>query len=82
MNGSPAMDTGAPLVVLGRERLTAKLDDLARLRAESPPELATATRLDLRFRGQAVLDGPPQGGAATAAAARGRATPSNTRPAG
>jgi cell division protein FtsQ len=73
----------APRVVLGREDLDAKLTDLIRVLEAELPELANATRLDLRFRDQAVLDvTPPPQGTAQAAASRGRAMPSRKRPAG
>jgi hypothetical protein len=73
----------APRVVLGWDGLEEKLDDLARLLEAGLPELATATRIDLRFRGQAVLDvAPPPKGAAQAAASRGDEAPSNARPSG
>ena len=73
----------SPLVVLGWEDLEAKLEDLVRVLEASPPELASASRLDLRFQDQVVLDHtPPSGGAAQAAASRGRAAPSNERPSG
>ena len=73
----------SPLVVLGWEDLEAKLEDLVRVLEASPPELASASRLDLRFQDQVVLDHtPPPGGAAQAAASRGRAAPSNERPSG
>lgn len=70
-------------VVLGRENLDARLADLARLLDAEIPELERATRIDLRFEDQAVLDvEPPSQGAAQAAAKRGVATPSNSRRAG
>jgi cell division protein FtsQ len=73
----------APRVVLGREDLDAKLADLTRVLEAKLPELASATRLDLRFRDQAVLDvTPPPKGTAQAAASRGDAMPSNGRPTG
>jgi cell division septal protein FtsQ len=73
----------APRVVLGREDLDAKLADLTRVLEAKLPELAGATRLDLRFRDQAVLDvTPPPKGTAQAAASRGRAMPSDGRPTG
>jgi cell division protein FtsQ len=72
-----------PRVVLGRDDLDAKLSELARLLDADLPELRKATRLDLRFQGQAVLDVEPfPPGTAKAAAARGSATPSNRRTAG
>ena len=47
------------------------------------PELEGATRIDLRFEDQAVLDMDPSlEGAEQAAARRGRAEPSNSRRAG
>jgi cell division protein FtsQ len=73
----------APRVVLGRENLDAKLASLTRVLEAKLPELASATRLDLRFRDQAVLDVmPPPKGTAQAAASRGGAMPSNGRPTG
>ena len=72
----------APRVVLGRDALDAKLADLARVLEAELPELASSTRLDLRFRDQAVLDvTPPPKGTAQAAASRGGAMPSGERPA-
>jgi len=73
----------APRVVLGRDDLDAKLADLIRVLEAKLPELANATRLDLRFQDQAVLDvKPPPKGAVQAAASRGGAMPSGERPAG
>jgi len=73
----------APRVVLGREDLDAKLADLTRVLEAELPELGSATRLDLRFRDQAVLDvTPPPKETAQAAASRGRAMSSKERPAG
>jgi cell division protein FtsQ len=73
----------APRVVLGREDLDAKLADLTRVLEAKLPELANATRLDLRFRDQAVLDvTPPPKGTAQAAASRGGALPPDGRPTG
>ncbi len=73
----------SPRVVLGWEDLEDKLEKLARVLEAAPPELASASRLDLRFQDQIVLDHtPPPGGAAQAAAARGGATSSNERPSG
>jgi len=73
----------APRVVLGRDDLEARLADLIRVLEAGLPELANATRLDLRFRGQAVLDVTPASkGAAQAAVLRGGAMPSERRPAG
>jgi cell division protein FtsQ len=73
----------APRVVLGREDLDARLADLIRVLEAELPELGDATRLDLRFRDQAVLDvRPPSKGAVQAAASRGGAMPSEERPAG
>jgi cell division septal protein FtsQ len=64
-------------IVLGREDLDAKLRELVRLLAADLPGIGDATELDLRFADQAVLrNDPPPEGAAQAAAARGRATPS------
>lgn len=64
----------APLVLLGRDDLEAKLANLAELLEADRAELATASRIDLRFRDQAVLD--------QAAAAPDGAVPSNARPTG
>jgi len=73
----------APEVVLGRDGLDARLDALAELLNAELPEVSRASRVDLRFEGQAVLDGSPSPeGAAQAAASRGSATPSNSRPTG
>jgi cell division protein FtsQ len=73
----------APRVVLGREDLDAKLAALIRVLDAELPELGSATRLDLRFRDQAVLDVTPfPNGTAQAAASRGRAMSSKKRPAG
>jgi cell division septal protein FtsQ len=70
-------------VVLGRSDLDRKLALLARLLAEGIPELADASSLDLRFADQVVLrNEPTPKGPAQAAAARGRAAPSTSRPAG
>lgn len=48
----------AARIVLGRGRLDEKLDRLARVLDADLPELARATRIDLRFSDQAVLDVP------------------------
>ncbi|MEE2678898.1 MAG: hypothetical protein VX546_10015, partial [Myxococcota bacterium] len=73
----------APEVVLGRGDLDARLDALVELLDAGLPELSRASRIDLRFEGQAVLDvSPSPKGAAKAAAVRGRATSSNSRPTG
>jgi cell division septal protein FtsQ len=70
-------------VVLGREQLDARLEDLARLLAARPDELAEATRIDLRFADQVVLRSTPAGeGSANTAAGRGGGGPRNGRPAG
>jgi len=67
----------SPRIILGREDLDAKLRELARLLAAEVPEIAEVTEIDLRFADQAVLRNEPlPEGAAAAAAARGRATPS------
>jgi len=72
-----------PEVVLGRQDLDARLDALAELLNAELPEVSRASRVDLRFEGQAVLDdSPPPDGAAQAAASRGSAVPSNSRPTG
>lgn len=73
----------APQVVLGHEDLDARLDALEELLNAELPAISGASRVDLRFEGQAVLDGSPSpDGAAQAAAARGGAPPSNSRPTG
>jgi hypothetical protein len=73
----------SPLVVLGWQDLEGKLEDLVRVLEASPPELASASRLDLRFQDQVILDHTPHpGGAAQAATARGSAPSSNERPSG
>ena len=70
-------------VVLGREDLDARLDDLVRLVAARPDAVAQATSIDLRFADQVVLwSGPAQEGSANTAAERGRAAPRNRRPTG
>jgi len=70
-------------VVLGREDLDARLDDLAQLLSARPDAVAAAEQIDLRFADQAVLrDGPAREGWATTAVGRGRGTPPNGRPAG
>ncbi len=48
----------AARIVLGRGQLDEKLDRLARVLDAKLPELARATRIDLRFSDQAVLDIP------------------------
>jgi cell division protein FtsQ len=69
--------------VLGREDLEPRLERLAQLLAQPPPELAAAASVDLRFADQAVLRREPSpSGTAQAAAPRGRAEPSERRPAG
>ena len=73
----------APQVILGHEDLDARLDALAELLDAELPAVSGASRVDLRFEGQAVLDGSPSpDGAAQAAATRGDAAPSNSRPTG
>jgi cell division septal protein FtsQ len=73
----------AAQVVLGREEPESRLDELVRLLGSHLPEVEHASRVDLRFRGQAVLDGdPPPAGAAQAAAPRGGEAPRKTRSAG
>lgn len=73
----------APRIVLGRDDLDARLADLARLLDAGLPEIEQATRIDLRFEDQAVLDGgPTPEGAAQAAASRGGAASSNSRRSG
>lgn len=72
----------APLVVLGRDDLDARLADLARLLHAALPALGRAQQVDLRFRDQAVLDVSPPAGAKQAAVSHGAATPSNQGHAG
>ena len=70
-------------VVLGREDLDARLDDLVRLVTARPDAVAQATSIDLRFANQAVLrSGPTHEGSANTAAERGHAAPHNRRPTG
>lgn len=70
-------------VVLGRDDPEAALARLALLLAAELPEVAAAAQIDLRFADQAVLGAmPAPKRAETAAAARGRAMPSNARPSG
>ncbi|MBW2269037.1 MAG: cell division protein FtsQ/DivIB [Deltaproteobacteria bacterium] len=73
----------APRVILGRERIDERLAALRRLLDAELPEVRQASRIDLRFEGQAVLGVPPsQEGSAQAAAAHGRAAASTRRPTG
>lgn len=70
-------------VVLGREDLNARLDDLVRLLTARPDEAAKATRIDLRFSDQVVLrSAPTREGSAKTAAGRGGGGPRTRRPAG
>lgn len=70
-------------VVLGRDNLDARLAELARLLDAGLPALEGATRIDLRFEDQAVLDmDPSPEGAEQAAATRGDARPSKSQRAG
>jgi cell division protein FtsQ len=69
--------------VMGRDDLDARLDDLVRLLAADPNGVAEAERVDLRFADQVVLRKKPTSrGSAQAAAARGGARSSTTRPSG
>ncbi len=73
----------APEVVIGRADIDARLAALRRLLDAALPEVAEARRIDLRFEDQAVLDVKSAPEEPTqAAAAHGRATPSNERPTG
>jgi cell division protein FtsQ len=73
----------APRVVLGRDAPESRLAELARVLEADLPEVRGAARLDLRFRGQVVLDvSPSPAGTAQEAATRGQAEPSNRRPTG
>ena len=73
----------APEIVLGRSDFDARLDALAEILDAELPELSGASRVDLRFEGQAVLDDSPSPkGAAQAAAPRGGARPSISWPTG
>ena len=72
-----------PRAVLGRERLEQRVARLAQLFAAGVPEVPEASGLDLRFADQVVLRQlPAPEGAASVAAERGRAKPSDRRPAG
>jgi hypothetical protein len=51
----------APRIVLGRDDLDARLVALARVLEATPPEVAGAGTLDLRFADQVVLRGTPPG---------------------
>lgn len=73
----------AARVVLGRDDLNQRLDALRELLEARLPEVTRASRIDLRFEDQAVLDvSPPGEGAAQAAASRGHAAPSTEQPTG
>ncbi len=77
------LETLAARVVLGRERIDERLAALRRLLDEELPEVQQASRIDLRFEDQAVLDtAPSQEGSAQAAAAHGAASTSTQRPTG
>jgi cell division septal protein FtsQ len=77
------LETLAARVVLGREHIDERLTSLRRLLDEELPEVQQASRIDLRFEDQAVLDtAPSQQGSATAAAAHGAASTSTQRPTG
>ncbi len=70
-------------IVLGREDLDDRLDELATLLARRADLVARASRLDLRFAHQAVLrDRPPPEGVAQEATARGSAAASEPGPPG
>lgn len=69
-------------ILLGSARAADGLRRLARSRAAGLPEVAAATRIDLRFAGRMVLRGPSPPGGGEAAAERGGATPPNGGPAG
>lgn len=67
----------APLVILGRDHLDARLHALARVLEAGSSEAAQAAALDLRFADQVVLRGTPPGKeAAVATGPRASATPS------
>lgn len=73
----------APRIVLGRERIDERLAALRRLLDANLPEVEQASRIDLRFEDQAVLDIPPtQAGPAQAAAVHGRVSVPTERPTG
>lgn len=73
----------APRVVLGREELGQRLDALRELLEARLPEVMRASRIDLRFEDQAVLDvAPSEEETAQAAAPRGYAAPSIEHPPG
>jgi cell division septal protein FtsQ len=64
----------AARILLGREDLDSRLDELADLLGADVAELATSTQIDLRFADQAVLRSDPlPEGAGQAAATRGGA---------
>ena len=72
-------------VVLGRDepaQQEPRLAQLALLLAANLPEVQRASRIDLRFADQAVLQTPRLKSAATAAVRRGRVAPSNGTPTG
>ena len=73
----------AARVVLGRGHIDERLAALRRLLDEELPEVDRASRIDLRFEDQAVLDmAPSREGSAQAAAARGAASTPTQRPTG
>ena len=73
----------AARAVLGRDAFDAKLSRFAQLLAAGRPETTAASRIDLRFRDQVVLEGvPPRIGAEQEASARGDAPPSTAERSG
>jgi cell division septal protein FtsQ len=69
--------------VLGRDAFDAKLSRFAQLLAAGRPETTAASRIDLRFRDQVVLEGvPPRIGAEQEASARGGARASTAERSG
>jgi cell division protein FtsQ len=77
------LETLAARVVLGREHIDERLTALRRLLDEELPEVQQASRIDLRFEDQAVLDtAPAREGSAQAAATHGAASTSTQRPTG
>jgi cell division protein FtsQ len=72
-----------PRVVVGSSNFDERLAKLARLLEADSADLARAEFVDLRFAEQAVLRGTsPSQGAVQATVTRGRASPSEARPAG
>ncbi|UCE86966.1 MAG: FtsQ-type POTRA domain-containing protein [Deltaproteobacteria bacterium] len=69
--------------VLGRDAFDAKLARFAELLGARRPETAAASRIDLRFQDQVVLEGvPPRNGAEQAASGRGGAPTSTAERSG